>query len=169
MERVHFWHLDATSEMLSPTETSRKHTDMGILNNKQVVFLNDITSSLFSVVIWRLYYFSKILFSPTKGCSSPGLSLVPILHPLKGKYNFLPTVFKLDHVTCFDHDLCHFWAETLPLQVVCYHLARDWPVPCKSSALTHIPGWWRKKVQATWQWQYINNQNQKENVDTLSH
>ena len=53
MEHVHFWHLDATSEMLSPTETTRKHTDMGILNNKQVVFLNDITSYHFSVYLYE--------------------------------------------------------------------------------------------------------------------
>lgn len=167
MEHVHFWHLDATSEMLSPTETTRKHTDMGILNNKQVVFLNDITSYHFSVylyegcIIFQKFYsfLLRILFTwPLPNAYPP---------PLKGRYNFLPTVFTLDCLAGFDHDLCHFWAETLPLQVV-YHLARDWSVPCKSSSLTHIPGRWRKDIQATWQWQYINNWSQKQTFDTLS-
>lgn len=42
--QFHIWHLAATSGLLSPTEASRKHTDMGILNTKQVVFLDDTTS-----------------------------------------------------------------------------------------------------------------------------
>ena len=35
---------------------------------------------------------------------------LPNAYPLliKGRYNFLPTVFRLDHLACFDQDLCHF-------------------------------------------------------------
>lgn len=74
---------------------------MGNLSKKQIVLLDDITSSFFNVVVWSCIIFQKYLLSSLLKYFSSGPSL---LGPsVREGYSALPGEFSLGHLLCFDH------------------------------------------------------------------